>query len=284
MNTHPFERAGFRAPYTFRGAEILEYQACSGTPSQPAGQCDVCGTNYKYGAVFIDSVGTRFSTGLVCAEKSSREYGQTELADTLKNAKTRLERERRQEKARLVRQARQKEQEQQRAEEVDRITINIEQHAHELDQIAHPLKWCAAKGESWMDHIRYWLDKGMVAKAAQALVEGVEAVQSGQAEPRLQIPKVSPNAQHVSHVGAEVEIEGTVLARVPIDAQYGPTYIVKVVTDRGDLLSARTTARVLTRAVGSRVRFRATVKKHDYDRYQGCPVTWVTRTKVCSTW
>jgi len=301
---HPFARAGYVAPYVCVGAHIKQYRACADAPVQAAGSCDVCGTCYKYGATFQDANGAKFNTGLDCAAKALIEYGaDPDLTATVKSAKADLMRQVRDEKNAVKREARaqaiaaeRKERQARELAERDAFVVEFEQCRAELSAIAHPRPELAARGLSWADAVRWHLDGGHHRAALESMQAGLAALAGGTAKPRQIVPTIGENPRHVGKIGERVTVRGTVKGRFGFDGAYGTTWIVKIVTDEGDLVAVKTSSlnafeeirkdeygNEFTHllGVGERVAVKATVKSHESDKYErGAPVTWVQRCKA----
>ncbi len=289
---HPFARAGYVAPYTFLRGEVITYQACPGAPVQAGGCCDVCGTGYRYGAVFVDSTGHAFKTGLDCAAKSLHEYDSAQ-AEEVRAAKREIMKgiraEQRAEKRAAAKAKRTEQEKLEREEMAERFaTCDLT----ELAVMAHPLDWAAEKGLTWQDAVQWHLDKGNTRKAFELLEEGSAYLAAGDYKPAFTPPTPGPNAAHVGTVKERRVFTGRLAAEIALeDRGYGPSWILKIVTSDGDLLAWKTGSPWsigerdadgygVEVKVGDAVRFKGTVKSHDDDRYSNCPVTWVTRCKV----
>lgn len=71
QTVHVFERAGLgKAPFRFRGAARVVYQACPGAPIQPGGSCDYCGQAISIHCTIESSDGKRFKVGSDCVAKT----------------------------------------------------------------------------------------------------------------------------------------------------------------------------------------------------------------------
>lgn len=288
--THPFEQAGFRAPYTFvRACERVHRipgGALSGADAfRPGGTCDVCGTAFRYGATFRDRDGVEFTTGCDCAVKALHDVDPA-AAEAARNAKrTILAMNRSAERIAARETAKREREEAERLEAESFASCDVDA----LAVIAHPLGWARDKGLSFADAVRYWSERGNFRRATELAHEGHAMLASGEYEPVRVLPTFdAATSKHVGTIGKRIAFEGIVLARVAFEGAYGISYIVKIATDAGDLVAWKTSNPWAIAAdenaevvVGTRVRFKATIKEHGHDSYNGgCPVTWVARAKA----
>ncbi len=287
---HPFEIAGFKAPYHFVGAHEKVHVA--GDHCQAAGTCDVCGTCYRYGADFQDSQGVHFSTGLICAAKSLLDYGDLTLAQEVKTAHKELMRKIRNDKWERAEQER-KQAQKERAEldvQTFRTTYGDEEKRR-LSTIGHPLNWRRERGDSWADAVQYWIDNGNFRRAGECLNEGLQAFEDGTGEPLVIIPKLCPSdaARHLGAPKERITIEGVVRFKTSFEGAYGFVYLYKIATTDGQLVGVKTSSPLGKEvgdqwhglSVGDSEVLTGTVKSHDTDKYEEYrPITWIQRCKV----
>ena len=87
-----------------------------------------------------------------------------------------------------------------------------------------------------------------------------------------------PESKHIGTVGSKVTVEATVTFTREFDGSYGPTTLVKFSTADGDVQWWQSGSH--TWEIGSTVTLTGTVKGHDADKFDGRPVTTLTRCKI----
>jgi hypothetical protein len=162
---HPFERAGLgTAPFRFIGMDVkrgpiqLADGSEVGSPGQPMGTCDYCGTGIADCYSVQSADGKRFIVGCDCVCKLARTSN--EKRDPIIAAINR--------EARKVKTARRHERESQRITEGKAW---FEQHREQFTAMPHPVAWRAEQGETYADMFDWFMMNAGNAGKLRAIAE-----------------------------------------------------------------------------------------------------------------
>jgi len=285
---HPFARAGYAAPYTFRATLEKSYRA--GDEMKPAGTCDVCGTCCRYMARWSDAAGVQFDTGLDCAAKAHVDFDSA-TAEMLREAKKTMVREARraarEEKRAAAREAR----EAREAEEAREAQVWMDTAICEFEGYAHPSPVRAAKGESYADYLRWCManlsPRAVYDKAHDARVK----LERGELEPvRQPLPRPDGSSEYVGKVKDRLSLSVLCVGRAAFETMYGVTFVDKFLDVDGNYyvwkgkgIHVADEEGQYIETVGRYFEIKGTVKAHDLDRYaDDAKATYLTRVKVVS--
>lgn len=141
------------------------------------------------------------------------------------------------------------------------LTATIEDH----ERAEEDAKWEAGAEERRLEEVRRSF---LRARALQA--EWDEA---------LEIDALFNQQEFIGDVGDKISVEGVITAAFSIEGYYGPTAVVEVTTDDGNIVKTFGSGGSLWSATeGDRVTFSGTVKKHE--TYRSKKGTVLTRAKV----
>lgn len=283
---HPFARAGYVAPYTFRATLEKTHQA--GDEVKPAGTCDVCGTCCRYMARWSDAAGVEFDTGLDCAAKAHVDFDSA-TADMLREAKKGMVREARRAARDAKRAKARAEQEAREAEEAREAAVWMDAAIDELEGYAHPSPQRAAKGESYADYLRWCMGNLSPRAAYDKAHDARVKLAKGELEPvREALPTPDESSEYVGKIKERLELELLCVGRAAFETMYGVTFVDKFLDADGNYFVWKGNGIHETdeegkyiETEGRRFRVKATVKAHDRDRYAGdVRCTYLTRVKV----
>ncbi len=181
-DVHPFEKAGLGlAPFKYvgltenRGPKVLaDGMTTIGSPGQPLGSCDYCGTGIAYEFHIESSDKKHFIVGSDCVCKLSKSSNKASMDPAIRAvlaAAAKLETEKRHAKE---------------AAKIEAGKAFIEANKDKLSKIAHPKKFAAEKGDSALDMIHwYFKNAGTAGKLDAIKMAGtlVEKFDSGNYTP-----------------------------------------------------------------------------------------------------
>lgn len=124
---------------------------------------------------------------------------------------------------------------------------------------------------------RFELSDKQIAAIPTAIARSIQA-----AADRDAAETAAQTAGHLGEIGERLDIKVTVQFVKSFDGQYGTSYLVKMITDEGHVLSTWASGAFGYETYkGDVLEIRATVK--DHDEYQGTPETKLTRCKTTKT-